>query len=316
MNQQTRVPVRGLFAVLCGFLVFTHLIAVAGEPRSISSKQIEHLYRLAPKIFSGAQPEGEGAFRELQSRGIKTILSVDGAKPDVKTAKRFGLRTVHLPIGYDGITAERGLQIAKAAGVLPGPIFVHCHHGKHRGPAAAALCCRAVAGWDDQRALAWLKRAGTSPKYTGLFRSVREFQIPSAAVLAKIPADFPEIAELPTMVESMVAIGGYGDRLKLIAKAGFMQPKSHPDIDPPHEALQLAEQFRELARTDDAKQQGLAFVKLLQQSDATAMDLHASLTVLQKRRDEKVLKRAEKSLGLLRRQCVECHRRFRDGGER
>ena len=30
-------------------------------------------------------------------------------------------------------------HLARAARTLPGPIFVHCHHGMHRGPAAAAV---------------------------------------------------------------------------------------------------------------------------------------------------------------------------------
>src|SRR5687768_16523197 len=53
------------------------------------------------KVISGAQPEGEASFRALGELGVKTIISVDGAQPDVAGAKQFGMRYVHLPIGYD-----------------------------------------------------------------------------------------------------------------------------------------------------------------------------------------------------------------------
>ena len=46
--------------------------------------------------------------------------------------------------------------IAGAVAALPGPVFVHCHHGMHRGPAAAAVCAMSKEGWDRRQALAWL----------------------------------------------------------------------------------------------------------------------------------------------------------------
>ena len=80
--------------------------------------------------------------------GRKTVLTLDGAQPDVETAKRHGLRYVHVPIGYDGIPAARALELAKTFQTLEpsGPIFVHCHHGKHRGPAACSIALRSRSG--------------------------------------------------------------------------------------------------------------------------------------------------------------------------
>ncbi|MEZ6081685.1 MAG: hypothetical protein R3C56_40245 [Pirellulaceae bacterium] len=58
-------------------------------------------------------PEGAAAFNELVQLGVKTIITVDGAQPDVATAKQFGLRYVHLPHGYDGIPENRVAELAK-----------------------------------------------------------------------------------------------------------------------------------------------------------------------------------------------------------
>ena len=42
--------------------------------------------------------------KRLADMGVKTILSVDGKTPDVEAAKKLGMRYVHVPIQYRGIT--------------------------------------------------------------------------------------------------------------------------------------------------------------------------------------------------------------------
>src|SRR5690349_7708804 len=73
---------------------------------SVETKDLHNAYRISANLVSGAAPETEQAFKDLQALGIKTILTVDGAQPDVETAKRHGMRYVHLPIGYDGVDRE------------------------------------------------------------------------------------------------------------------------------------------------------------------------------------------------------------------
>jgi len=73
----------------------------------LPAKHLPNAYRLHEKVISGGQPEGAEAFAELRALGVKTIVSVDGAKPDVELARTYGLRYVHLPIGYNGVPAER-----------------------------------------------------------------------------------------------------------------------------------------------------------------------------------------------------------------
>jgi protein tyrosine phosphatase (PTP) superfamily phosphohydrolase (DUF442 family) len=114
--------------------------AYASPPERLDLPGVENAYRLSPRLYSGGEPRGEQAFAALKSLGIKTAISVDGATPDAETARRYGIRYVHLPVGYDGISREQAVRIIKAARTLPGPVFVHCHHGKHRGPAAVAVC--------------------------------------------------------------------------------------------------------------------------------------------------------------------------------
>lgn len=100
---------------------------------------LHNVFRITDKLLSGSVPEGDLGFQTLQKLGVKTIITVDGAKPDVERAKKFSMRYVHLPIGYDGVPADQGLRLAKAVRDLPGLIYMHCHHGKHRSPAAAVV---------------------------------------------------------------------------------------------------------------------------------------------------------------------------------
>jgi hypothetical protein len=131
---------------------------------------IHNLLQAAPHVFSGSEPAGEPAFRSLRELGVTMIVSVDGAEPDVTGAAKFGLRYVHIPIGYDGIDTQAGRALARAAKEATGNIYVHCHHGRHRGPAAAAVVCMAAGSLTAEQSAALLAMAGTSPDYAGLWR--------------------------------------------------------------------------------------------------------------------------------------------------
>ena len=49
-------------------------------------------YRWSDLVGQGAEPAGDEAFRNLRALGYRTVLSVDGAIPDVETAESNGLR--------------------------------------------------------------------------------------------------------------------------------------------------------------------------------------------------------------------------------
>ncbi len=221
--------------------------AAAPGPVAIQAEGLENVYRLNDRLYSGSSPEGDEGFRSLRRLGVRTVLSVDGARPEVERAERHGLRYVHLPVGYDGIRRGRGLEIARAVRDLPGPVYIHCHHGQHRGPAAAAvvLLCE---GASAEQAADWLRLAGTDPRYVGLIGIPRTFARPRPGEIDQAPADFPAVSAIPDLARHMVEIDGLFDRLKLIREAGWASPPDHPDLDPAHEALLLAEHFREAAR--------------------------------------------------------------------
>jgi len=268
---------------------------------------IHNFFKATDKIYSGSQPENDAAFVALEKLGVKTILSVDGSKPDVELAAKHGMRYIHLPYGYDGIPTNRAVELARVATTVEGPIFVHCHHGKHRGPAAVAVMCEAAGVWTTNQAVRFLVAAGTSPDYPGLYRTVQQFAMPSEATLASVSTNFPAVNKSSSMVDAMVAIDGMFDRLKAVQKAGWQPLKDHPDVSPEHEAVLLWEQFREMARTDDVKERSEDFRRKLHASERITEQLRDTLR--EKSRDTAA---ADVALKQVSQSCVNCHERYRN----
>jgi protein tyrosine phosphatase (PTP) superfamily phosphohydrolase (DUF442 family) len=297
-------------AVVALILCSAVLLAKSDEPKKptkIESKTLPNAYELTDKVISGGQPQGEPAFKELKELGVKTVISVDGAKPNVPLAKKYGLRYVHMPHGYDGIPGERLLELTKAVHDLPGPVYIHCHHGKHRSPAAAAAVCVAAGYLSTDEGMAVLESAGTSRGYRGLYQTVREARPIDEKTLAEAKVEFPETSEIPPLADAMIGIEHTHDHLKTVAAAGWQATKEHADIDPPHEALLLREHYTELIRTDDMKGRPAEFQKLVQQSEANAQRLEDALRA--KKRDVENVNRIFERVTA---DCTSCHQKFRD----
>lgn len=273
----------------------------------IEAKHLPNPIRVHDKVISGGLPEGDRAFEELKALGIKTVISVDAAKPDVATAKKFGMRYVHLPHGYDGVPEQRAKELAKAVRDLPGPIYIHCHHGKHRSPASTAVACvgAGLIGHDDAATV--LQVAGTSEAYRGLFQAADEARPFDEALLDELQAEFPAQAKLPAMAEAMVEIEHVHDRLKAIEKAGWKTPADQPALVPDHEALLLREHFTELLRTKEVQAKPAKFQQLTKGAEEANLALEEALKATT------IDAAAASELFLtVSNNCKACHQAFRD----
>ena len=273
----------------------------------IASTNVHNLFRAATNIFSGDAPESEAAFAEIATLGVKTMISVDGIKPDIETARKFGLRYVHLPFGYDGVPTNRVAELTKVVLTQEGPIYVHCHHGIHRGPAAVAVICEATAGWTTNQAVAWLRQAGTSPDYPGLYRSAMDFRRPTAGTLARI-GKLPEVAKTSSLIDAMVAIDGEFDRLKAAQKASWSTIPNQPAlITPEHSATMLWEHFRELRRVDDTAKRPDDYRAKLATAEKSADQLGRIL-----REKPSAVAESNAAMQAVGKSCAACHKQYRN----
>jgi protein tyrosine phosphatase (PTP) superfamily phosphohydrolase (DUF442 family) len=261
---------------------------------------VHNLMRVSDRLYSGSEPHGEEGFDSLAELGVKTVISVDGAKPQIELARKHGLRYIHIPIGYDGVPEEAGQALARAVKEVPGPIYVHCHHGKHRGPAAVAVACIASGAVNNKDALKILERAGTSKDYKGLWRDVEGYVPPAEG--AKLPT-LVETADVGSFTAAMAQVDRAFDNLKLLRDAKWTALKDQPDLVPAQEALLLQEGLHEAGRNAEGYDEQLK---------AWLADEEAKATQLRARLLSKDAKSADSHMMLIEQACKQCHKEYRD----
>lgn len=302
-----------LFVVLwCQYNLAESIPQENNNPKRLSAAHLPNAIQVTKSIISGGQPQGEKGFAELQRLGVKTVISVDGARPEVKLAKKYGLRYVHLPHGYNGISTKRIAELAKATQSLDGPIYIHCHHGKHRSPAATAVACVATEQLTTKQATQLLKLAGTSPHYVGLYQSVASTQPIDSSTLAKLEVTFREVVPTPPLVEMMVAAEHSFDRLLKFQSNNWQPLPEQPDLSPAHEALLLREQFTEMLRVKE-QPSSKGYLRLLKDSEQRAKDLEVLLHSGEFQSNPEVLQeKAAQQIISLKQNCTKCHQQYRD----
>ncbi|MBW7905891.1 MAG: hypothetical protein LC135_11120 [Phycisphaerae bacterium] len=269
-------------------------------------------------LYSGSVPEGDAGFDTLVALGVRTIISVDGARPDVERAERRGLRYVHLPIGYSGMDERRTLELARAVHDLPGPIYLHCHHGKHRSAGAAGAVAVTLGRLTADEALLRMKVSGTSPAYKGLYQCVSAATVADGARLLSADDSFPRVWRTSGLVRSMVEIEHAHEHLRLIEKAAWTTPRDHPDLVPAAEAGRLADLLRNLIEHESSRSRPAEYVEWMRESARLAAGLEDALVRTQARdapgADRAAISHADLSgrLALIAQTCKDCHARYRD----
>lgn len=278
-------------------------------PTAVNSAHLPNAFWVHKHLLSGGLPHGEEAFEELAELGIQTILSVDGIRPQVDLATKHGMRYVHLPHGYEGISETRQREIAKALRDLPKPIYLHCHHGKHRGPTAAATGC-IINGWLTKEAGERVLRvAGTNPAFLGLYQTVQRAQPAPSDEIDGWRVEFTSIAPLPPITEAMVAIDAVHDRLLQARKGAW----NDVTLETSSDALMFKEHFLELERAESEFRNDRAFQALVREGQQFADELEAQLLRIRSQSEpEAAKKQADQTMDRIRQNCSQCHTSFRD----
>jgi protein tyrosine phosphatase (PTP) superfamily phosphohydrolase (DUF442 family) len=286
-------------------------VAIPGvaEGRPLDFVGLHNVVAYHEQFLSGGVPEGEAGFDTLAAMGVKTIISVDGAEPDVQAARAHGLRYIHLPIGYNGFDEQRKRELVRATrdAMQVGPVYIHCHHGKHRSAGAAGTVAVSLGWATADEMIDRMKVSGTAPSYKGLYACTSNAVVLETAAIAAVPADFPEISKPTSFVKGMVEMDVIVDHLKAIENAGWEVPADHPDLVPVAEAGRLADLFRVHAESDRSKNGPADFREEMLEANVLAQSLEDMLAA--EKRDSQQL---SAQLKLINASCKHCHVTFRD----
>jgi protein tyrosine phosphatase (PTP) superfamily phosphohydrolase (DUF442 family) len=277
-------------------------------PAPVTLPGLHNVVAYYDHYYSGGVPESPAAFDTLKAMGIKTVISVDGAVPDVASAQARGMRYIHLPIGYNGFDDERRLELARATrdALEKGPVYIHCHHGKHRSAAAAGSAVTALGYMSAADAIARMKVSGTAPNYTGLYACVASTTVIDVATLNAVHADFPSISKPADFVQAMIDLDEMLDHLTQIKNAKWKAPSDHPDLVPAAEAGRLADTLRFLAESSRVKREPHGFGQALLDDAVEAQQLEDAIIA---NADASSL---DAQLKLVAASCKDCHVKYRD----
>ena len=258
-------------------------------------------------IISGAKPEGSTGFESLMKMDVNTIVCVDGVAPDVKTAREYGIKTVHIPLKYDSPSASQifDLTTVVARGRDRGNVYIHCHQGKHRSATVAAIVSIALGSLTLDEAKARMHVSQTSEEYKALWEAVEQTEVISVFDLLLNEKVYPSIVEPEGITSQMIAIDEAMDNLLRLQHANWNAPTDHPDLVGVAEAGIIADLFRAIQLSEDARQYATDFETQLVNALHQASGLEEAL--LQKLTGNKLdvyMQRVEQS-------CINCHSAFR-----
>jgi protein tyrosine phosphatase (PTP) superfamily phosphohydrolase (DUF442 family) len=276
-----------------------------GVDKPVERPGAHNIVTYADGLICGGAPEGETGLRSLAAMGVRTVISVDGSLPDVGTAQKLGMRYVHLPISYSGCSDERALELAQAVANLPGPFYVHCHHGKHRSAGALAVAALMTGRMTQEQVLERMKVSGTSPDYQGLWALARNTKLAAADQLKADPATFPAICKPNGTVAIMTEIDLVNDNLKAVQKAKWQVPVDHPDLVPAHESQRLLDLHEQLHGDPGSAAKPAQFLEILDRATRSVRALDAAV-----RAGDATA--AEREFGVVAKSCKECHKTYRD----
>ena len=90
------------------------LLFVIASCKNELSRELDVFASVNDRLYCGSAPESEAHFMYLNQIGIKSIISVDGARPQLEQATALGMKYVHIPYSYDKVVKEQQLKLVKA----------------------------------------------------------------------------------------------------------------------------------------------------------------------------------------------------------
>lgn len=255
-------------------------------------------------VLSGSLPHGERAYETLAAMGVTTVISVDAARPELDIMHQHGLRSIHIPVKYSGITPDQRAALALALAQSEGTVYVHCHHGRHRGPAAAAIGLVGIGACTPEQGRLLMEQAGTSETYTGLWGDVAGAGVLGDEALAGALPMLVEYARIEGLPAIMAEMDRAFDHLDVLSENAWQPPGSHPDLSAVSEAGHLADLFRAILADEALPVPGERYAELMERTAELSASLEAQLNRGQHQD-------AAETFEMLGDSCNRCHATYR-----
>lgn len=119
-----------------------------------------YIVKYDPFFYRGGDIVSAEGVKYLKKLGIKTVISISPSEKERNLLKDSGIALKEIPFekeGPDKTVISGFLDTVKKS---EGPVYVHCHSGKHRGGILGYIYRVKISGWQKDRALIEFARLG------------------------------------------------------------------------------------------------------------------------------------------------------------
>lgn len=171
---------RTILTLLSILLLLSPAFAQKIKPAAATAKVVDlpNFAAVAPNIYRGAAPT-EGGLRQLQARGIHTVIDLRISPKQVAKEKAFaeslGLTWLNIPMGSDPPTSRQVATFLSTLKRAPTePVFVHCQHGADRTGCMIGIWRVTQQGWSYPQTYKEMRHYGFKPFLKKMAKSVEQ----------------------------------------------------------------------------------------------------------------------------------------------
>ncbi|SQI34896.1 Protein tyrosine/serine phosphatase [Leminorella richardii] len=137
-------------------------LADSGESRTslaqkVEATTLENFYQIDDSLYRSGQP-GVAQMKELEKRGVKSVLNLRNFHTDNDEAKGTSLALYHVPMEAGRFTELQVIEALKVIHRAPKPVLVHCWHGSDRTGLTVAMYRLVFQNWSKEDAIQELKQ--------------------------------------------------------------------------------------------------------------------------------------------------------------
>lgn len=138
------------FLVLCALPVL-----LSAEQSNPDKSLVKNLHRVDENLYRSGQPQAPG-MRELERKGIKTIINLRDKVNDKQELKGTSLHSVHIKCRAKKVDYATIVLTMKAIKNAEKPVLIHCRRGSDRTGCMVAAYRIVFQKWSKEQALAEL----------------------------------------------------------------------------------------------------------------------------------------------------------------